>query len=220
MTSTVEAHVAQILAPIDPHRGFLSTAENVIDAVERDREVRKSIAALRKRVAGQLIDAKTIERYKDLHGDRPERLGGFPGLTTISSALYLRAVAGLRSAAARPSDAQLAKSAKRLSELLRAEANLPGSLLLETERRASVDPVFAASLDEAVTTIQRNTSALNELAARLQRATNRDDNTAGEPGAKASATCRINGREVGCGVAVLVLVVLIVVDVVAGGKNE
>jgi hypothetical protein len=139
-------HVDSFLLHVDTRGTFLKVAELLSETAAQDAEVEKNLSAIRAWTQTQIdILSQQVPR-SGLSGD----ILGSPAEATLLAVSYLRARAGLRAGAASvPSQLKKAVAdARKLLDTL--EPDFISGLLIETERRASRDPVFANTLNKAV----------------------------------------------------------------------
>ena len=169
---TPRSHVDIFLSSVDPRGGFLRIAERIAETAERDPEARNILGAIANWSTGPVIDRQSLEFYQRIRrpGIHPDFLGS-PEKTLLAAVTHLRAAEGVRLAVTR-SPAVLNETKKGLHtayQLLQdLEPQFIGELLVETELRASRDPVFAGKLEGAMADIQWLTPQLTPLAKQVE----------------------------------------------------
>jgi hypothetical protein len=141
-------HVDRFLWYVDSRGTFLRIAELLSETAPEDGEIRENLSAI-----GAWVEKESDLLSKQAGGPGPtgDVLGG-AAQATLLAVSYLRAQAGLQALAAIvPSQPQELKKAvadaRKLVDAL--ESDFISGLLIETERRASRDPMFAHRLSEA-----------------------------------------------------------------------
>ena len=141
-------HVDRFLWHVDTRGTFLKVAEFLSETASQDGEVRENLSAI----------GAWAQRQSDLLSQEVATPGitgdilGDPAEATLLAVSYQRAQVGLEAGAANlPSEIPELKKAvadtRKLLDTL--EPDFVTALLIETERRASRDPVFANRLNEA-----------------------------------------------------------------------
>ena len=142
-------HVDSFLLHVDTRGTFLKVAELLSETAAQDAEVEKNLSAIRAWTQTQIdILSQQVPR-SGLSGD----ILGSPAEATLLAVSYLRAQAGLQAGAASvpsqlPELKKAVADARKLLDTL--EPDFISGLSLETESRASRDPVFANALNKAV----------------------------------------------------------------------
>jgi hypothetical protein len=137
-------HVDRFLVQVDTKGTFLKVAELLSDAVAQDIEVRENLSAIR---AWAQAQSKILSKQFPTPGGAD--ILGSPAEATLLAVSYLRAQSGLlaRTATELPGLKEGVANSRKLLDTL--EPNFLSDLLIETERRASRDPMFADTLNAA-----------------------------------------------------------------------
>jgi hypothetical protein len=137
-------HVDRFLVQVDTKGTFLKVAELLSDAVVQDIEVRENLSAI-----SAWAQAQSNILSKQFPTPGSADILGSPAEATLLAVSYLRAQSGLlaRAPTELPELKKVAANTRKLLDTL--EPNFLSDLLIETERRASRDPVFADTLNAA-----------------------------------------------------------------------
>ena len=138
-------HVDSFLLQVDTRGTFLKLAELLSDAAAQDTEAREKLSAIRVWTQKQIdILAQQVPST-----GIPGNILGTPAEESVLAVTYLRAQAALHANV----PAQLPELKKVLADTTKVldslEPDFITGLLMETEKRASRDPLFANNLNQA-----------------------------------------------------------------------
>ena len=211
MTTSTGDHIDRFLAAIDSQGTFRRIMEALVTRAKADPATNGAVQAMKDWLAKPLVSREVearLQSYDPLAHDVPDPvLAGSPSIRLALAVGYLRAQERLRAlaASAKPPVQTILDQLPHVPEHLGSlEPDFVSELLLETQRRAAVDPVFVGSLRQALRDVQSvhpQASAWARVLLARQGVT------------LLAAHCNLSGGPFECGVVVAFIVILVIVVV-------